>query len=146
MPRLAAPALLVALLAGPPTFATLITVTTDDCANIVAYTPSDDVAYQPGVDVDGNPVAPADLDSYGRLDLGEDDVVIDIDIPLRAVAGVVGDEAAFTASGGQIDSFAANASVDTVSFRGGDVYFNGQRISNRQREAIAAACAEQQQR
>ncbi len=150
MPRLAVLALLVAflaaLLAGPPASATLFTVTAGDCANIVAHTPSDDVAYQPGVDVDGNPVAPADLDSYGRLDLDEDDVVIDIDIPLSAVAGVVGDEAAFTANGGQIDSFGANASVGTVSFRGGDVYFNGQRISDRQREAIAAACAEQQQR
>ena len=150
MSRLAALALLVAFLAAlsavPPAFATLVTVTADDCANIVAYTPSGDVAYQPGVDVDGNAVAPADLDGYGRLDLGGDDVVIDIDIPLRAVAGVVGDEAAFTANGGQIDSFGANARVGTVSFRGGEVYFNGQRISDRQREAIAAACAEQQRR
>ena len=146
MPRLASLALLVALLAGPPVSATLITVTTDDCANIVAYTPSGDVAYQPGVDLDGNPVAAADLDSYGRLDLDGEDVVIDIDIPLSAVAGVVGDEAAFTANGGQIDSFGANARVGTVSFRGGEVYFNGQRISSRQREAIAAACAEQQRR
>ena len=146
MTRLAALTLLVALLTGPPASATLITVTADDCATIVAYTPSGDVAYQPGVDVDGNAVAPADLDDYGRLDLDGDDVVIDIDIPLSAVAGVVGDEAAFTANGGQIDSFGANASVGTVSFRGGDVYFNGQRISNRQREAIAVACAELQQR
>ncbi len=146
MPRLAVLALLAVLLAVPPASATLITVTAGDCANIVANTPSDDVAYQPGVDVDGNAVAPADLDRYGRLDLDVDDVIIDIDIPLSAVAGVVGDEAAFTANGGRIYSFGANASVGTVSFRGGDVYFNGQRISNRQREAIAAACAEQQQR
>ena len=39
-------------------------MTADDCANIVAYTPSDDVAYQPAVDVDGNAVAPADLDGW----------------------------------------------------------------------------------
>lgn len=150
MLRLAALTLLVALLAsllaGPPASATLITVTAGDCANIVAYTPSDDVAYQPGIDVDGTLVASADLDSDGRLDIDGDDVVIDIDIPLRAVAGVVGDEATFTANGGQIDSFGANAGVGTVSFRGGDLYFNGQRISNRQREAIAAACAAQQRR
>ena len=99
MLRLAATTLLVPLLAAlaavPPASAALITVTADDCATIVAHTPSGDVAYQPGVDVDGNPVVSADLDSHGQLDIDESDIIIDIDIPLRAVAGVVGDEATF---------------------------------------------------
>ena len=125
MLRLAATTLLVPLLtalpAVPPALAALITVTADDCATIVAHTPSDDVAYQPGVDVDGNAVVSADLDGHDQLDVDESDIIIDIDIPLRAVAGVVGDEATFTANGGQIDTFGATTSVGMVSFRSGDL-------------------------
>ncbi len=42
-----------------------------DCARLVAHVPSDDVAYRPGVDVRGRPVAPADLDGTPALALPE---------------------------------------------------------------------------
>lgn len=146
MPRSAGYVLLALLVAAAPAASGPLTATTDDCGNIVAHAPSADIAYQPGVDVQGNAVAPADLDGSGGLDLDADDIIVSIEIPLIAIAGVVGDEAAFVANGGQIDTFGATASVGTVTLRGGDVYFDGKPISDREREAVAAACAEVQRR
>lgn len=42
-----------------------VTVTRQDCARLVRHMPSADVAYQPGVDVKGRKVAPADLPGSG---------------------------------------------------------------------------------
>ncbi len=42
-----------------------VTVTRQDCARLIRHTPSADVAYQPGVDVKGREVAPADLPGSG---------------------------------------------------------------------------------
>lgn len=44
----------------------------------VAYKPSPDVAYQPGVDAEGWAVAPADLDEHAPLD-----ITIDMDMLLE---------------------------------------------------------------
>ena len=117
-----------------PAAATLLTVKADDCAAITAHVPSDDVAYQPDAGVDDNP--------SGQLNIDPNDVVVGIDIPLRATDGVVGDEAAFIANGGQIDVFGATADVGVVTLRDGDVYFDGQRISDHQQSAIAKTCAD----
>ncbi len=38
-----------------------VTITERECRALVAHRPDDDVAYQPGRDVHGRPVAPADL-------------------------------------------------------------------------------------
>jgi hypothetical protein len=127
---------LLMVLLATPVATTLLTVTADDCATITAHVPADDVAYQPDADVNYNP--------SGQLNIDPNDVVVSIDIALRATDGVVGDEAAFIANGGQIDMFGANASVGVVTLRDGDVYFDGQRISDHQQTAIAEACAEQQ--
>ena len=42
-----------------------ITVAPSACQALTAHTPADDAAYRPGVDVDGNTVAPADLNASG---------------------------------------------------------------------------------
>ena len=58
-----------------------IVVTKKDCRRIVSHRPGGDVAYQPGVDVRGRPVAPADLGGRPRLDLPESysfDITVDI--------------------------------------------------------------------
>src|SRR5690606_14696963 len=46
-----------------------ITVKEGDCRLLVKHVPSPDVAYRPGVDVNGDPVAPADLDGGYRVAL-----------------------------------------------------------------------------
>ena len=142
--RLFLPAFIAALVASGPIEAALITVTSDDCAAITAHEPADDVAYEPGVDVNGDAVAPADLNASGGIDYNTDDIVISIGNPLVATAGVVGDETAFVAAGGRIDTFGADSSVGSITLRDGEVYFNGQRITDNERRAIALACAERQ--
>ena len=136
--------LAVALLAAAPAWAGRIVVKSDDCAGLTAHVPDDDVAYQPGIDAYGNAVAPADLNDTGRIDYDTDDIVIAIGNPLIATDGVVGDQAAFIAAGGRIDVFGADSSVGSVTLRDGEVYFNGRRITDNQRRALAAACAERQ--
>ncbi len=136
--------LAAAVTAGPAGAALFTTVTPDECAAITAHEPADDVAYGPGVDVDGTAVAPADLNASGRIDYNADDIVISIGNPLVATAGVVGDPAAFEAAGGRIDSFGAESSVGSITLRDGEVYFNGRRITDNEARAIAEACAERQ--
>lgn len=136
--------LVTALVAAGPAWAAHLAVTSDDCATITAHQPADDVAYRPGVDVEGNEVAPADLDATGRIDYNADNIVISIGNPLIATDGVLGDQDAFVAAGGRIDVFGADLDIGYVTLRDGEVYFNGRRITDRQRRAIAAACAERQ--
>ncbi len=89
-------------------------------------------------------MAPADLDASGRIDYSADDIVISIGNPLVATAGVVGDQTAFEAVGGRIDSFGAESSVGSITLRDGEVYFNGRRVTDNEARAIAEACAEAQ--
>ncbi len=144
MKRLFIPFLVMAVIAAGPASAALLTVTSDDCATIAAHRPADDVAYRPGVDVEGNDVAPADLNDAGRIDYNTDDLVIAIGHPLIAIDGVLGDQDTFVAGGGEINTYGADLDVGYVTLRDGEVYFNGRRITDEQRRAIAAACAEGQ--
>ena len=142
--RLFVPFLVMVAVAAGSAWAAHLAVTSDDCTTIAAHQPADDVAYRPGVDVEGNDVAPADLNSTGRIDYNADDIVISIGNPLIATDGVLGDQDAFVAGGGRIDVFGADLEVGYVTLRDGEVYFNGRRITGSQRRAIAAACAERQ--
>ncbi len=68
------------LLAGPqPARAEIIVIGHDDCARLVPHEPAADVAYQPGVDVHGKAVAPADLPGSVEIDL-PDTYVFDLTI------------------------------------------------------------------
>lgn len=62
-----------------------VTVTRADCQRLVQHIPDAGVAYQPGVDVGGRPVAPADLG--GGIDLGLPETYsFDVDIQPIAFA------------------------------------------------------------
>ena len=136
IPALVLPALLPAVAAA----AEVVVVSRADCARFVEHTPAPDVAYQPGVDAQGRPVASADLDDNVTLDLDAEDIVIGIAVPLRAFPGTLGDETKFTDAGGVIDRFDATAHIGVVTVRDGSVYFNGQLVSPSERERLAAAC------
>ncbi len=79
-------ALIVILLVACPALAqptVLIQLRARDCAHLVTeHVPADDVAFQPGLDVRGHPVAPAELPSSARIRLPET-IEIALDIPLR---------------------------------------------------------------
>ena len=131
---------ILAVLPASPAAAELVVISRDDCARIAAHTPAPDVAYRPGVDARGRPVAPADLEDNVTLDYGARDVVVEIAVPLRAFPGTPGDETEFSGAGGIVDRFDATADIGVVTLRDGLVYFNGQPISSRERELLAAAC------
>lgn len=44
-----------------------VEITEQDCSQLVQHVAAADVAYQPGVDVNGNAVAPADLDGPQQI-------------------------------------------------------------------------------
>ncbi len=69
----------LALLGGAE--AQTLSVSAAECAQLVRHVPAPDVAYRPGVDVSGRPVAPADLESSTRLEL-TGPIVIDVAVDL----------------------------------------------------------------
>lgn len=119
---------------------TIVAVTQDDCARFARHVASADVAYQPGVDVNGNAVASADLDDEGRLDLAGDDITLNIGVPIVAFSGTVSDETQFTNEGGKIGNFDATAGIGAVTLSGGVVHFNGRPLSSPEARRLAAAC------
>lgn len=122
------------ILLGPGSAgAQTVSITDRDCARIVHYSAPPDVAYQPGVDVHGRPVAPADLNPQPQV--GNQPITIDITadlhkygVPLTSPLLLPG------ARLGQV----------TVEDNGRRVYFNGQTLGDTEEKAIADACRDRQ--
>lgn len=91
------------------------------CRLVEIHRPAPDVAYQPGVDVHGRPVAPADLAGSPAVVLPQD-IPIDLGIPLSAFLGT------------ETPPFLDEAEVDvgrvTVDIRTGALHYNGQRLDS----------------
>ena len=89
------------------------------CRLVPIHKPAADVAYQPGVDVDGNAVAPADLPSSGGIILPAE-IGINLRVPLADVLGAA------------TPRFLGDAGVDvgqvTVNRQTGALFYNGQRL------------------
>jgi hypothetical protein len=90
------------------------------------------VTYQPGVDVDGDPVAPADLHGRPELDLPER-VAIPIEVDLDARYGLPPD-ASFK---GDIEIGTVGVDLDT-----GRATFNGQPLTGDDEAELRARCQE----
>jgi hypothetical protein len=105
-------------------------ITEADCrALLVEHRPAPDVAFQPGVDVDGDPVAPADLP--GGLEVAPPTTfIIPIEIDLVDRLGILPAD------------FEADALVGTVLYDDGELFFDGQPLADPARAAIAEACRE----
>lgn len=109
-----------------------LVITRQDCARISAHRPEAGVAYQPGRDVYGKPVSPADLDGGSGIKLPEEiTLYIGIDLAEKYGIGAGGD-------------FTGEGIVGRVTVVGDAVYFNGKRIDDRDRHAIAEACRRSQ--
>jgi hypothetical protein len=85
--------------------------------------------YTPGVDADGNPVAPADLPS-ATPPLKLDDFPIEISVNLQKRFGIPANSSLFH----------GKAVVGYVTVQDGRAYFNGQPISQNEQDMLAAAC------
>ncbi len=115
-----------------------VRITVDDCAALTAHEPADDVAYQPGVDVNGKPVAPADLDAAGQLELPSDhEYWLEIALPLR--------DAVRASDGSALDRVGGSEIVvGVVTVRDGDAYFDGEPLGSQETHAVLEACAAMQ--
>lgn len=101
------------------------------CEQLIAYVPDDDVTYKPGVDVNGNPVVPADGGAGASSGISLPDVIefpVTIDFFENAgIANPVG--------------ISGKGQVGKITFRDGHVYFNDKPITNAAgQEALAKAC------
>jgi hypothetical protein len=108
-----------------------LSISESDCARLAKHYPSDDVTYQPGRDVNGKPVVPADLNGSGGLILPKA-VVIPIEIDLFQRYGIPANNANFKG-----DIFIGEVVVDVAS---GRATFNGQPLQSDDEAELAARC------
>lgn len=99
------------------------------CSRLLTHVPAPDVAYQPGVDVHGNPVAPADLPSTAALALPDRyDVEITVDTARRFGFPI------------RSDRFDGEVDVGVVTIDGDRVLFNGRPVTGETEKALVALC------
>ena len=105
-----------------------------DCAALTSHQPDASVEYQPGVDATGRPVAPADLPGHEPLEIGADDVAIELRIPLSE----------YFEAPASLQPLIGNAEIDPgrVTVRDGVAYLGDHRLTGQDQNAIARACAE----
>ena len=105
-----------------------VTVTRADCQRLVRHLPGADVAYQPGVDVQGRPVVSADLNGGSRIRLPE---TFSFDIRIQPIDFV------------RRGLNETTLGVGTVTFDlDGNVSFNGVPLVEQDRAALARRCQE----
>jgi hypothetical protein len=106
-----------------------VVVSSKACAEVVAHVPDAGVAYTPGVDVNGNAVAPADLpDSASPI--AEENFPIFLTLDLKKKFHVP-DTAKL---------FKFEAVVGLIAVQGNRVFFNGHLIAPGEASLLAAAC------
>jgi len=106
-----------------------VVVSKRDCERIVRHHDTAGAAYQPGVDVRGRPVAPADLGGGSGVRLHET-IIIEIGIDLAEKYGL-----------GAAGKYTGEGRVGTVAVSPeGHVSFNGTRIDRGESAALARAC------
>jgi hypothetical protein len=101
-----------------------------DCTSLTTHVPDSDVAYKPGVDVNGNSVAPADVGGGLRIETPTE-FEIPITLDLQKKLNIPADENLF-----QTDHFRAG----TVTVKGGRAYFNGQPLQDEEAARLSELC------
>lgn len=131
MARISLIAIALGALALPlPSFAQTITITREGCAALQQYVPAPDVDYKPGVDVDGNAVAPADLGGTPSIKI-PDEIVIPITVLLQQKLGIPANPA----------DYKPEAYIGTVVVKAdGRVYFNNRPLQDDAATALARQC------
>jgi hypothetical protein len=106
-----------------------IAISRADCERLVRHQPAPDVAYQPGVDVHGRPVVPADLGGGQQIQL-PDVIYIPIEVLIEDKYGIPANSVLYDAT----------ALVGVVSVRGNQVYFEDQPLTDPEIVALEEAC------
>ncbi len=113
-----------------PAQAETLVVTADQCRTLTRHVPAPDVSYQPGVDADGQEVAPADLPGSVTLRPAER---FSIDITVR-----LDRRFALPATP---ELYRGEVRVGQVEWRDGSAWFDGQRLDDEATAALLGACA-----
>jgi hypothetical protein len=106
-----------------------IAISRKDCQRLVNHEPAPDVTYQPGVDVHGRPVVPADLGGGQQIQL-PDVIYIPIEVLIQDKFGIPANSVLYDAT----------ALVGVVSVRGNRVYFEDQELTDPEIAALEQAC------
>jgi hypothetical protein len=110
-------------------------VTRQDCHQLVAHHPAPDVNYQPGVDVHGRPVAPADLPGSQNLKILPDRVTFDLKVNPLAYGSRLS-----TSAGDKFANTAMPIARIEVDLLSGAVKVNGQPLDSEQTRIVTDAC------
>lgn len=108
-----------------------IAISRQDCQRLVRHQPAPNVAYQAGVDVHGNAVAPADLGNAPQLEL-PDVIYIPIEVLIQDKYGIPANSVLYN----------ARAQVGVVEVRGNRVFYEDQELTDPEAAALEAACRE----
>jgi hypothetical protein len=119
------------LLLAAPTEAD-VAVSKRDCDRLVKYQQPPGVEYQPGVDVHGRPVAPADLGGGYNIKPPEI-IVIPIEVLIQDRFNIPANSVLWN----------AEAQVGTVIVKGDQVYYEGQLLGDPETAALEQLCREQ---
>ncbi len=122
---LTATAIFLATMAGAQAQAT-VKVSEKDCSRLVKHVASADVNYRPGVDVRGNSVAPANLNSGARIGM-PDDFSFPLTLDLSERLGLPSD-------------IMAEPVLGEIKVSGGKVTFNGEPLTSGEQSELAQKC------
>ena len=104
------------------------------CRALTKHRPDADVAYQSGVDVRGNAVAPADLPDQPQLQIPH---ILSVPLTLSLAKTLHLDTSAYPANG-----FGSGTEIPlgTLTIDGDRVLFNGKILSDSQQDNLAVLC------
>lgn len=127
--------LLLASAAAPAVAADTVTISTADCRRLVAHVPAPGVAYQPGVDVRGKAVVPADLNGSSSLDLPDViEIPLTVDVARRLGAAEQGDVLKSRRG------LEGKTALGTLTVKGNDLFWNGKQLQSQDEVLMAEAC------
>ena len=111
----------------------VVIIIRSDCARMTVHKPAADATYTPGVDVQGRPVAPADLPGAAQIAV-PNEFILDVTVDIQKRYGIPNDAVMVK----------SEARVGTVVVKpDGSAYFNGQALSSPEQQALSALCQRQ---
>ena len=114
-----------------------VQISEQDCSQLVRHVASNDATYQPGVDVNGNSVTPADLNGSGQIP-APDAITFPLTLDLADRLGIP--------PGGNADFLARPVIGDVVVTSDGRVYFNGIPLTSDAQHELSQMCQRVNQR
>ncbi|TAH33082.1 MAG: hypothetical protein EYC62_07175 [Alphaproteobacteria bacterium] len=117
-----------------PAWAAELTLTTDDCEYFVPHTPDDDVAFKPGLDINGDSVTPADLND-NAIELPQK---ISIPIILQLETQTQNDPPG-SVKIGQLENQAGLGTL-TYDTKTRQLFYRDKLVSDSSRQAVIDAC------